>query len=103
MNAGTTQITTVYVEITSGLALDPRSYIAWSGVLAPGKQLIIDGRSKTVLNDGADAYSGVELQSSHVSDWWFDLASGWNRVNIARIGGNDGTATIQFDFAYEWN
>lgn len=77
------------------------SSFTWTGTLAVGKDLVIDCGARTVQNDGADAYSGFELDAGHVVAEWLRLSPGNNTVVITRTGG-DATSAYEIAFTDGW-
>ena len=59
---------------------------AWSGTLAAGTSLVISDEAQTVVNAGADAYSGLVLGSGHTAAGWLDLEPGNQSVSVAVVG-----------------
>lgn len=54
----------------------------FSGSVAAGKVLTIDTGTRSVRNDGADAYSSFTLNAGHTVADWLQLAAGANSVTI---------------------
>jgi len=54
----------------------------FSGSVAAGKVLTIDTGTRSVRNDGADAYSYFALNAGHTVADWLQLASGSNSATI---------------------
>ena len=59
---------------------------AWSGTLAAGTSLVISDEAQTVVNAGADAYSGLVLGSGHTAAGWLDLEPGNQSVAVTVVG-----------------
>lgn len=110
LNAGNAQTHYISVSITAGTdaitAVDitmPYTRVTWSGTVASGNALVIDGRSRTVTNDGTDAYSGFALHSSHASDHWFCLlADCWSPMVVTLTGGST-DSELTLTYAHGWN
>ena len=54
----------------------------FSGSVAAGKVLTIDCGTRSIRNDGADAYSSFVLNAGHTVADWLQLAAGANSVTI---------------------
>lgn len=75
----------------------------WTGTLAAGKTLIVNGRTMTITNDGADAYNGLTKNAGHVSGWWLELEPGANTVTVeVDYPGTGPLAEVEFDYAEGW-
>ena len=75
----------------------------WRGTLAAGKVLEVNGRTMTITNDSADAYSGLTLNTDHSTGWWLELAPGTNVVTATVDNAGVTTlATLDFDYAEGW-
>jgi hypothetical protein len=99
VTAKTSAITSLSIIIGA----DQRNYVTWTGTLLADKTLIIDGRSRTVKNNGVNETGSITLSSlTHVSDYWFELEPGNNSVRITRTGGG-ATSTIAFRYADCWS
>lgn len=72
----------------------------WTGSVAAGDTLEINGRTMTITNDGADAYSGLTLNAAHTTGWWLELPPGNNTVTVT----TDIAPPVQlvFDYAEGW-
>jgi len=82
--AGSSNITFATVTI-GGAALE------WTGTLLAGNTLLIDSGSMRVLNNGADAYSGLVRGSGHSIDDWLRIEPGDNEMEISWTGGGTGS------------
>jgi len=71
----------------------------WTGTLAAGKSLVIDGGAWSVLLDGADDYDDLSRGSSHALDTWFQLENGANTGTVTLTGGDNGSTnpTVTFE------
>lgn len=58
----------------------------WTGTLAAGASLVVSDEARTVLNAGADAYSGFALGSAHTATGWLDLEPGVQSVMVTVTG-----------------
>lgn len=109
-NAGNRTVTNAGVAlkagdgpITSARLQGPGTDWIWRGTLAAGKTLIVDCGAKAVLNDGADAYVGFELNAGHASRHWLALAPGDNAVTLSVDNiGEFVAATAQITYADGW-
>jgi len=79
------------------------SKITYAAEIAIGKALVIDCGAKTVLNDGANAFSSFSIiTATHTRTEWLVLKPGNNTIKITKTGGhNDNTATFAFDDAHK--
>ena len=58
----------------------------WTGTLAAGTSLVVDDEAQTVVNAGANAYSGLVLGSGHTARGWLDLEPGNQAVTVTVVG-----------------
>lgn len=58
----------------------------WTGTLAAGTSLVINDEAQTVLNAGANAYSGLVLGSGHTAAGWLDLEPGNQSLSVTVVG-----------------
>lgn len=58
----------------------------WTGTLAAGASLVVNDEAQTVLNAGANAYSGLALGSGHTAAGWLDLEPGVQSVMVVVTG-----------------
>lgn len=72
----------------SGIAL------TWTGSLAVGQVLVIDSGEKTVLKEGANAYSGFTYGVGHTTEDPLPLLRGDNIISVTLTGGN-GDVTVE--------
>lgn len=94
ITAGATGLTN---PILSGGGMDLR----WTGTIAATKTLVIDCGALSVLNDGADAYSGLALGSNHALEHWCRLQPGVTEIELAITGTLTG-ATWAIAFRDRW-
>lgn len=78
------------------------SAITYTGTIAAGKVLVIDAPTWTVLNDGADAWSGISFESTHAIRELLRLMPGNNTINVTLTGGST-DSTIAFVFYDLWS
>lgn len=64
----------------------------WTGSITDTKSLLIDCGAFSVLNNGADAYSGLTLNAGHTSNYWMVAAPGLNTWTVTLTGA--GTLTV---------
>ncbi len=105
-NGGNRVVTNPVITITAGganitavtITKTGETKIAWTGTLVSTKSLVIDCGKFTILNDGANAYSGkAAFDSNHTIAEWLRIDPGSNTVTVAFTGGStDSTATIEF-------
>jgi hypothetical protein len=108
-NAGNARVTNAILTIHAGSAnitvasvvVTGISSFTWTGVLAAGKNLVIDCGKAMIHNDGADAYSGMALNATHYIDDWLRLEPGNNSVIVSLTGGA-ADSTIAFEFYDGW-
>lgn len=109
INEGTLEVTAVTFVITAGSSpitsvriVGNGTDLTWTGTLAAGKTLVIDGATDDVTNDGANAYAGLTWNSGHVNDDLFVLApNGTTTFQITGAGGGTGTTVGRiYDAAY---
>lgn len=107
-NAGNATVSDVTITITvpnGGTPITTASVILGSptlahwhftGTIAANTSLIIDTGSRSVLNNGANAYASFALQSDHTYSDWFRLAAGNNTLIVTLTGGGvNSTIRIQ--------
>lgn len=94
VTAGDVAMTAVTVTTTNG------THLVWAGTLAAGDDLIINSGSKSITNDGANAYGGLTYGASHTIDDWLRIEGGMN-ITIAYTGGGAG-ATVGIAFYEGW-
>lgn len=73
--------------------------ISWTGSMTSGQSLYIYAGSWSVLNNGADAYSGLTVNSGHRAQRWLVFAPGtitWTCTVSA------GAGTFNFELYQEW-
>lgn len=58
----------------------------WTGTLAAGTSLVVDDEAQTVVNAGANAYSGLVLGSGHTARGWLDLEPGNQALSVTVVG-----------------
>jgi hypothetical protein len=51
---------------------------AFTGTIAAGTSLIVDGATKSITNNGVDAYAQFTFNGGHVTPNWIELAPGDN-------------------------
>jgi len=83
--------------ILSGGGMDLR----WTGTIAATKSLVIDCGALSVLNDGANAYSGLALGANHAIEDWCRLQPGSTDIELAITGTLTG-ATWAVAFRDRW-
>ncbi len=64
----------------------------WSASITDTESLVIDCGAFSVLNNGADAYSGLTLNAGHTSNYWMVAAPGANTWTVTLTGA--GTLTV---------
>lgn len=94
IKAGATGLTN---PILTGGGMDLR----WTGTIAATKSLVIDCGALSVLNDGANAYSGLTLGSNHTIEAWCSLPPGETTIELAITGTLTG-ATWGVSFRDRW-
>jgi hypothetical protein len=73
----------------------------WTGTIAATKTLSVDCGTRTIRNDGADAYAGFGFNPAHTVADWLVLQPGNNSVTITWTCG--GTATeLTFTYYEGW-
>lgn len=96
ITAGTDAITAVTIQ-------GPYSKFTWTGTVASGNVLVIDCRNRTVTNNGANAYSGFALDTTHYIDYWLQLiADSWSGITITLTGGST-DSELELTYAHGWN
>ena len=108
-NGGNGTVRNAVITIVAGSAAITALTIAsgdtdidWTGTLASGDALVIDCGAKSILNDGANAYSGFAYGSNHALAGWLELPPGDTDIVITKTGGStDSTATVEFRDAHE--
>ncbi len=94
VTAGDVAMTAVTITTTNG------THLVWAGTLAAGDQLIFNCGSKSITNDGANAYSGLTYGAGHTIDDWLRVEGGMN-ITITYTGGGAG-ATVAIAFYEGW-
>lgn len=80
--------TTAFSTVTVATAL---SEFTWSGTMDTLKSLVLHCQSRSVYNDGAEAYSGFQIGANHYSNYWLPLPKGVSTpvtVTIDDAGGD---------------
>lgn len=95
ITAGSTAITYLKVGISGVCEWE------YAGSISAGQALVVDCGAKSVLNNGANAYSGFELTANHTVADWLVLEPGNNSVVVTRTGGGS-TSTVEFVFSDGW-
>lgn len=95
VTAGSSAITALQIARSGGETL------TFSGTLAAGDVLVIDGGTMQVTNDGADAYDDLSFTATADLAAWFALEPGDNDITVTFTGGGTGS-TIAFDYYESW-
>jgi len=98
VKAGTQSLHTLTFTITG------ETSITYSGTIAPGKSLIIDGGAKTVENDGTGDYDAWDYSANVIDDWFRIAAGATTSITLDYSGGtpaDDGTFSASYYDAYE--
>lgn len=74
----------------------------YSGTVNANKSLVVNTATRTITNDGADAYSGLTLNAGHIVADWLLFDTGNNTVTINYAGNGSVDATVTFDFYDRW-
>jgi hypothetical protein len=75
-----------------------KTSMVWAGSVAVGTQLAINFGAMSILNHGANAYSGLTLTANHKIDGWMTLEPGDNMIVVVRSGGSASSKlAISFD------
>lgn len=74
----------------------------WTGTVAVSTSLTVDCGSRTIKNNGVDAYDGLTLNSGHTVADWLQLAPGSNTVTINYTNNADNSADVTFSFYDGW-
>lgn len=74
----------------------------YSGTVAAGDVLTVDGGARSVLNDGSNAYSGFALNAGHAVADWLRLAPGNNTVVVTFSGNTSDTAIFNMTYYDGW-
>ena len=74
----------------------PGSVLLWTGTIPIGQSLVIDCGARSVLLNGANAYSGLSLETLHTREQWFTLEPGNNVLLIGDSAWTTATWTIQY-------
>lgn len=98
VTAKTSPITSVTILINTGTVT---CCVVWTGTLGVDKQLVIDGRSNRVTNDGAPEEAAINA-TVHTANHWLELAQGSNTVTTTRVGGG-ATSTLELHYNYLWS
>jgi hypothetical protein len=79
-------------------------HLVWAGTLASGKTLTINCGTMSVLNDGANAYSGFSLHATHAYDEWMVLSpvmAAHEHIAVSWVGA--ATADVGIVFHERWS
>jgi len=98
-NAGNTRVRNAIITITAAasaigtVSVYKASLIHWhyTGSIAAGQALIVNGSTKSVTNNGNDDYVHFALQTSHADNDWTPIEPGLGTLSVERYGG--GTAS----------
>lgn len=100
ITAQTSNITGVTILIAAGTVT---CCVVWTGTLAIGKTLVINGLNHKVTNDNAPDTGTTTINTTvHTANHWLELAPGLNTVTITRVGGG-ATSTADFLYSYCWS
>jgi hypothetical protein len=109
-NGGNIATTDVNLKVTAGSApitkveiAKPYGNVSWyyDGTIATGKELIVAGGSKSVLNDSVGDYDHFHLAAAQTIEPWLRMAVGTNVYRVTLTGGST-DSTITFDFSDGW-
>lgn len=108
-NGGNRTVNNVVISLTAGAAsisnirfqLSPCDF-TFTGTVAAGKTLDIDCGTRSVLNDGADAYASLTLGGAHSVADWLQLAAGSNDLVMTYSGNAGGDATVELEYYDGW-
>ena len=95
VTAGTSQISTIRLRVGS-------CDWTFNGTVAAGKVLSVDCGTRSIRNNGADAYSSLTLNPGHTVADWFQLAAGNNTVTINYADNGDSSAVVLFTYYDGW-
>jgi hypothetical protein len=87
---GVLTITASSTITTLTIATDHGVDLRWTGSLAAGAALVLDCGAQTILNAGANAYTGLSIGTGHTVAGWLPLDVGDNIITIT----GDGAATV---------
>lgn len=103
-NPGNRTVTDAILTITAGdgpmtmvtITTANGTHLIWTGTLAATKQLVFNCGSKSITNDGVNAYSGLSYGVGHRIDDWLRLAGSMD-ITITYTGSSvDATVGIEF-------
>lgn len=97
ITAAGTNITAVNIKNDTNDLTD----ITWTGTLAVGNSLVINTGTFAITNNGADAYSGLTINSGHAMGHWLKLDTGANDLIIDRTGGSN-ASTVGINYWDGW-
>jgi hypothetical protein len=108
VNSGNAQWSSPVVTVTAGgggsitsaeiISAPMDGYVyrwTWTGTLAATKALLIDCAVMSVKNDGADAYAGFALHTTHNLDGWLAIPAGGATVTCNATGAGAAGATAR--------
>ena len=75
--------------------------IKYTGTIAAGTSLVLDCGVKSILKNGADAYSGMTFPNHAAADW-FVLQPGANTVVLTYTGNASNLGTVTFSYNDGW-
>lgn len=75
--------------------------LTWTGTLLAGQALAINDSAASVLNNGANGYTGLVRNSGHAIENWFEFPPGNTNLVVTRNGGS-AASTIAIIFRDGW-
>lgn len=82
IEAGSAPITYLKLTTPHGIALE------YTGTIASGARLIIDGCAQTITNNGADAFNDLTRLSTHTRPGWLYLPAAAEILTVTYTGGS---------------
>lgn len=74
----------------------------YSGTIGINKALVVNCDTKTVTNDGVDAYVNFALQADHPSADWNPLAAGLNTITVETTSTDHTAHEVKLEYADGW-
>lgn len=109
-NGGNVRVRDAIITITaSGTAITSVTvyknglvYWVWDGTLAVGKSLIVNCGTKSITNNGVDAFVGFTLQAGHTGSDWLPIDPGGEQTIYLYRTGGDNSSTFKLEYADGW-
>jgi hypothetical protein len=88
--------------VMADAASTPGVELNWDGAVFAATELVIDNAEMSVLNNGADAYDDLHLDTNHRIGRWLQFVPGDNQVGIQRVTGGSATDVVRVEYREAW-